>query len=267
VNVDSIAMSNNRACVTGNVEGPGYSRWLIDMTAIDITNPFTLNFVFDDPLLHPTPTLGFNRPHDLAMTPYGSNGYERCVVRTEGEIVVVNTQTFIGVQRFAVEGNPIHSSIPAGMFVSDSVSISSGVGTSNRFAITLGTIPGPNGAPLQGRVHFLQVDSPAMPPPVSMTIVTTENNCVPADLSLAWDDARVVVRCDDASVAWGAPSGSDIVIFGLPALPGLSPTLQAQISATGTLAGVDSVEVGDDRLISISENAATSSGFVQIIDL
>jgi hypothetical protein len=290
INVDSVEVTNSRALVIGDLSRtvPPYgtwSNWCVEV--FDITSGLTRIAIDFDPGWNDPVNATVHRAHDLAIAPEG----ERALVRTEFDNVVIKSIDVPVVPFTALRSpalaNPLagtNSQLQFPVFTSDSVVIAPVTADSEvpvQKAVTIGTVAGTSGQSYVTYVDFIDLAATNPTPtelgPYQSAHPSGTGNCIAADLKLTRDQSRVAVRTAEPYADAGSATGTDFLLFTL-----FPPALQAQggqWGATGNvMSGVDCLEVGRDRAITISETRLSGpsnpdvppwwgDGYIQVFDL
>jgi hypothetical protein len=268
--VDTVEVTNDRAVVTGDrmwvLPGGGIVfRWSIDVYSISPDLAIGLVHLREYENLQGTVN---NSAHDLAISPEGT----RAVVRSEKENILIDPLSSPPAGALELTSpngsNPLAATGGAypNVFTSDSVVIAAASG-GQQFAMTLGSAvinPSPNNN-LVGFVDFVELGSTSLQQVQHGMGVT---HVVPGDLQLTRNGNRVVVRFAETSPDPGVIGGLDLTIFAIA-----TQTEIATFGGSGNLYAMDSIGVGRDRVVSVSENLVSAgalhygTGWVHVVDL
>jgi hypothetical protein len=226
------------------------------------------------------PESDLNVGHDLVVRTSGT-GPDRSLIHSQLHNVVFDHALPLPPQPYFAQpyptGDPLRSCPPLyplapDVYVSDSAVFAPQVSDPQAprpGALTIGSVPSLTSGLHEGRVSVVQWWFYASQEHEFHLISPGEgDHCIPTDIVLSRDTRFAVVRSDTLHNDWNILNRADIVIFDLTATP--IPLIKFQIGASGRVFAVDSVEMGRDRIVSISQNdvnVTTGTGWVQIVNL
>lgn len=245
---DSVEMNDTRAIVIGNLAGVGGNAergraWIYDFSG------GLLQQIANQSLQSAT-----NRMHDLVLTPDGT----KAIARATSSLVVFEgvdtanptSQVFTTRNRFVQFGTN---------FISDSL-VATDIGCA-----VIGSIGN------RGAIDFLNLQVSPVGAPTSVTLPSLGSPTLAGDIEVTRDGLRVLAHFSDFPNANpGDPAGVELVLLSMSPFGSAMSTVLARFGTTGGVFGLDSVAVGADRAISITEippGGTTGMGFVQILDL
>ncbi len=269
--VDSVEVTNDRAVVIGNRMNltQGTENWVVQVFELDPNSVPALRLLqqYDDPVVPPP---HINRPHDLEINSDGT----KAVIKTSRENLVITdlqnpTPTTLWVS--PSNGDPYSGFLPSGdVFVSDSVVIGeafvedvlygSGDSGLRQYAITIGSDYAAN---RRGWIDV--IDIAFNPPQVRASFPLSsppmvDRDVFPADLQLAKDGLGVFVRSTAGPNDPVLGNTTDLTYARFSPLG-----IVSSWGGSGTMFGVDSLEVGRNRAFSIGDDSFPPAGHVHMV--
>lgn len=269
LNADSVEVTDTRAVAIGNHAAGTSGCWVIDV--LDITQPLTLNRLDRYKWNEDPPVYQNDGAHDLVVVET-AQGESWALVKTRKTNVVVQDLTtpptsVPTTHQLSSSGDPLGDyAVGTGVFVSDSTAMAQPSPEGGQWkAVAIGT----DNLATAKTAYVDFIDIGVSPPQMTTLAVLPQVNSKvsPSDVKVTWDGQRVVVRCAaPPSDPPPVPGGRDVLVFSV-----YPPLEVARFGASGRDPfAVDSLEVGLDRAISVTESRITGNtgdGWVHFIDL